>query len=69
VRTNFGTLFSGKTTLTNLTALAQRNATGYEAISDFLTVVAPANVTSVYGYRLSAEDVRAALYADDGTPL
>jgi hypothetical protein len=69
VRASFSTLFSGKVSLTNLIAVAQRNATAYEAISDFLTAAAPANVSSVYGYRLGAEEVRAALWTDGGIPL
>ena len=57
VRTNFSTVFStlGPTTLTNLTAAAQRSATRLEAL--FVTVAGSANVSSVYGQVLTARDV------------
>jgi len=59
VRASFSTCFSGKTTLANLTGLAQRTATRFEAL--FTTVASPANTTSVYGYLVTADDVQAAL--------
>ncbi len=69
VRASFTTIWTGKTTLTALTAIAQRSATAFEAISSFLSLVSGANVCSVYGYRLSFVDVRDALWNNQGTPL
>ena len=61
VRSNFSTVFAAKTTLTNLTAAAQRTATRFEALAAFVTAAAPANVSSVYGVRVSAFDVQQAV--------
>jgi len=61
VRGSFSTVFSGKTSLTNLTAAAQRTATRFEALSSFITAASPANTTSVYGYIVTPSDVQAAL--------
>ena len=61
VRTSFSTLFSGKTSLTNLSAVAQRVGTRFEALAAFITAAAPANVSSVYGVRVSAFDVQQAV--------
>ena len=69
VRASFSSLFTGKTTLTNLTAVAQRSATYYEALSGFLTLVSGANVCSVFGYVLSTTDVRDALYDNTGAAI
>ena len=55
IRNGFSTIFTGKTTLTNLIALAQRLATVFEAL--FTT----ANVCSLYGYNVSVQDVIAAM--------
>lgn len=55
VRAAFSAIFGASTTLTALTALAQRTATRLEAL--FTT----AQVSSAYGYVMSAEDVREAL--------
>jgi len=54
----FSTIFAGKaTTLANLTIVAQRAATKYEAL--FTTN----SVSSVYGYNLTGNDVRLAMGA------
>ena len=52
VRTNFGTLFSGKTTLTNLTNIAQRTGTRLE------TLFTTASVCAKYGYKIGAFEVQ-----------
>lgn len=71
VRTSFSTLFTGKTTLTNLTALAQRSATVFEAISAYLTPAAPANVCApaIYGHVLTRFEVGSQLWDAQGNPL
>ena len=51
IRGGFNTIFSGKVTLTNLTALAARTPTVFEAL--FTT----ANVCSLFGYQVTANDV------------
>lgn len=61
VRQAFSAIFgAGATSLTNLTALAQRAGTRFETIAGFLTAAAPANVSSVYGIRVTYLDVMAA---------
>lgn len=71
VRTSFSTLFTGKTTLTNLTTLAQRKATVFEAIAAYLTVAAPANVCApeIYGHVLTRFEVGSQLWDAQGNPL
>lgn len=54
IRNGFGTVFGTSTTLTALTALAQRTATRFEAL--FTT----ANVCALFGIVVNAEDVRQA---------
>jgi hypothetical protein len=51
IRTGFSTIFSGKTTLSNLTALAQRVPTRFESLFTL------SNVCSLFGYQVSANDV------------
>lgn len=69
VRASFSTLFSvaSPTTLSNLTAIAQRKATQFEAIPAFVnaSVCAP----EVYGHVLSRLEVGSALWNDAGNPL
>lgn len=55
IRSGFSTVFSGKVSLTNLTAIASRVPTRFEAL--FTT----ANVCSLFGYRVTASDVMLAL--------
>lgn len=55
IRGGFSTVFAGKTSLTSLTALAQRSATRFEAL--FTT----GNVCAMFGYQVSAADIAAAL--------
>lgn len=71
VRASFSTLFTGKTTLTNLTAMAQRKATVFEAIAAYLTVAAPANVCApeIYGHVLTRFEVGSQLWDAQGNPL
>lgn len=57
VRAAFSAIFGASTTLTALSALAQRTATRLEAL--FTT----AQVSAVYGYALSANDVQKAMGA------
>lgn len=61
VRAGFTSCFSGKTSLTNLTAAGQQTATRFEALSAFITTAAPANVSSTFGIRVTANDVQLAL--------
>ena len=51
IRTGFSTIFNGKTTLSNLTAIAQRTPTRFEA------VFSVGNVCPLFGYQVSANDV------------
>lgn len=55
VRAGFATVFSGKTTLTNLTSLAARTPTKFEAL--FTT----SNVCSCFGQTVTVADVAQAL--------
>lgn len=55
IRSGFSTIFAGKVTLTNLSALAQRVPTVFEAL--FTT----ANVCALFGYIVQPSDVAAAL--------
>jgi hypothetical protein len=55
IRSGFSTCFTGKTSLTNLTAIAQRTATRFEAL--FTT----SNICPLFGYNVSAADVQQAL--------
>ncbi len=54
IRTGFTTIFGAGSTLNNLTALAQRFATDFEFL--FTT----ANVSSVYNYTLTENDIKEA---------
>lgn len=54
IRTGFTTIFGAGATLNNLTALAQRFATNFEFL--FTT----ANVSSVYSYTLTENDIKEA---------
>jgi hypothetical protein len=58
VRAAFSTLFSGKTTLTNLTAVAQRLGTRLEVL---LGAGGPPAVSQVFGYLLQPADVAIAM--------
>ena len=71
VRASFGTLFSGKVTLTNLTSMAQRAASQFEAIAAYLTAAAPANVCApeIFGHALTRSEAATALWDDAGNPL
>jgi len=73
VRASFSTLFSvaSPTTLTNLTNIAQRPATNFEAIAAFLTSASGANVCdpAVYGKVLTRVEIGSALWDDAGNPL
>jgi len=71
VRASFATLWTNKTTLTNLVALGQRTATVFEAITAYLTAAAPANVCApeIYGHVLDRFEVSAALWDNAGNPL
>ena len=55
IRAGFSTVFAGKTSLTNLTAIAARTPTVLESL--FTT----ANVCSVFGQQVSAADVAKAM--------
>lgn len=61
VRTSFSTLFAAKPTLTNLSAIAQRTGTRFEALASFITAAGAASVSSVYGVKVSAFDVQQAV--------
>lgn len=71
VRDSFVTIWTGTTTLTNLTTVARRNATVFEAIAAYLTAAAPANVCApeIYGHVLTRLEVATALWDDAGNPL
>jgi len=58
VRSWFSDIFGAGATLTALTAEAQRPATRFQML--FATAASPANVTTVFGYTLTPEDVRLA---------
>ena len=55
VRAGFGTVFAGKVSLSNLTALAQRSAMRFEAL------FTSGNVCAAFGYQVSVPDIAAAL--------
>jgi hypothetical protein len=55
IRNGFSTIFAATTTLTNLTAIASKTPTVFEAL------YASANVTPVYGYVVQLQDVYNAL--------
>lgn len=61
VRTNFGSIFAGKTSLTNLSNVSARKATRFEALNAFITAASPNNVSSAFGVVVSAYDVQTAL--------
>ena len=69
VRTSFNTIWTGTTTLTNLTALAQRVCTLFESL--YLTAAAPANVCdpAIYGHAVTRVEVGQALWDDQTNPL
>ena len=69
VRNGFSSVFAGKTTLTKLTALAQRLGTKFEAIAAFLTTAGVASVSSFTGAYLTPIDVQVALWDSAGAPL
>jgi hypothetical protein len=54
IRNGFSTVFTGKTSLTNLSALAQRVATRLEAL------YAVANVCPIFGYVISVAEINQA---------
>jgi hypothetical protein len=58
IRSDFNSLFSGKTSLTNLTAVAQRAGTRLEAL---FSSGGPPAVTTVFGYLLTDRDVQLAM--------
>lgn len=55
IRNGFSTVFTGKTSLTNLATLAQRTATKFEAL------YAAGNVCPLFGYMVTPYDVGLAL--------
>ena len=59
IRAWFSDIFGAGTTLTGLTAVAQRPATRFEML--FSTAASPANVTTVFGQHLSGDDVQQAM--------
>lgn len=58
VRSGFTAIFGAGSTLTALTALAQRPATRFEAI--FSTAAAPANTSVMFGKQASPDDIHQA---------
>jgi hypothetical protein len=64
IRGGFSTIFSGKVTLTNLTALAQRQATKFES----LYVTAQVVDVSLDGHQINPQELGDALFNPDGTP-
>ena len=56
IRAWFQDIFGAGPTLTALTAVAQKPATRFELL--FSTVAAPSNVTQMYGYLLTPDDVQ-----------